>query len=132
MARLFAQKSAKALALPGRTALEIVPGEAGECGITLRRVEIPVSSSGAPSRSHHFHSDFEECIYVLSGEGKTEADSGDYSLKTGDAIVIPPGEKHATRNTGSKPLVLLCFFPTNDIRKGTVEPGLSSKGMDQQ
>jgi quercetin dioxygenase-like cupin family protein len=48
-------------------------------------------------------------------------------LKTGDAIVIPPGEKHATQNTGSEPLILLCFFPVGDIRQGTAESGVSSK-----
>ena len=73
------------------------------------------------------HNDFEECIYVLAGEGMTEADSGNYVLKAGDAIVIPSGEKHATRNTGTEPLVLLCFFPVGDIRQGTVEPGVSSE-----
>jgi quercetin dioxygenase-like cupin family protein len=48
-------------------------------------------------------------------------------LKTGDAIVIPSGEKHATRNIGTAPLVLLCFFPVGDIRQGTAEPGVSSE-----
>ncbi len=79
-------------------------------------------------RNRHVHNDFEECIYVLSGQGTTEADSGNYPLKTGDAIVMPPGEKHATRNTSTEPLVLLCFFPAPDIRTGTAELGQSSKG----
>jgi oxalate decarboxylase/phosphoglucose isomerase-like protein (cupin superfamily) len=33
-------------------------------------------------------------------------------LKAGDTILIPAGEAHVTRNAGSEPLVLLCFFPT--------------------
>jgi mannose-6-phosphate isomerase-like protein (cupin superfamily) len=132
MARVFMQKSAKALSLPGRTALEIVSGETGACGITLRKVEIPVPFSSEPPRSRHFHNDFEECIYVLSGEGTTQADTGNYSLKAGDVIVIPPGERHATRNTGTESLVLLCFFPTGDISKGTTELGLSAKDAEKQ
>jgi len=28
-----------------------------------------------------------------------------------------------TRNTGTQPLLLLCFFPVADITKGTDEPG---------
>ena len=39
----------------------------------------------------------------------------------GDTILIPSGEKHATRNTGSEPLVLLCFFPVADIAQRTQE-----------
>jgi quercetin dioxygenase-like cupin family protein len=77
----------------------------------LRLVEIAVPRSGDKPRGRHFHSDTEECIYVLSGEGRTESDSGDHCLKAGDTLLIPAGETHVTRNTGSEPLVLLCFFP---------------------
>ncbi|HEX4535310.1 MAG TPA: cupin domain-containing protein [Candidatus Acidoferrum sp.] len=129
MARVFTQRTAKLLGLPGRTALEIVSGDGGVSGITLRRVEIPVDATGDLPRSRHMHNDFEECMYVLAGEGMTEADSGNYAVKAGDAIVIPSGEKHATRNTGSEPLVLLCFFPVGDIRQGTAEPGVSPKDV---
>ena len=127
MARVFGEGAAKSLGLPGRTALEIVSGEDGASGITLRKVEIPVPSPGDSPRSRHVHNDFEECIYVLAGEAMTEADSGNYALKVGDAIVIPAGEKHATRNTGTEPLVLLCFFPVGDIKRGTAESGVSAK-----
>jgi mannose-6-phosphate isomerase-like protein (cupin superfamily) len=132
MARVFTHAAAKLLGLPGRTALEIVAGESGASGITLRKVEIPVPSAGDSPRSRHVHNDCDECIYVLAGEGMTEADSGNYALKAGDAIVIPSGEKHATRNTGSEPLVLLCFFPVGDISQGTAEPRVSPKDASQR
>jgi quercetin dioxygenase-like cupin family protein len=125
MARIFTQADAKRLGLPGRTALEIVSGEKGARGVTLRLAEIPVEAPGETRRGAHHHSDFEECIYVLSGQGTTFADTGEYPLKTGDTILIPPGEKHVTRNTGNEPLVLLCFFPVADISKGTEEPATS-------
>jgi quercetin dioxygenase-like cupin family protein len=121
MARVFTQAEAKSMGLPGRKSLEIVSGEKGAQAVTLRLVEIPVPRPGDIPRGPHFHQGFEECIYVLSGEGCTEADSGKYPLKTGDAILIPPGEKHVTRNTGTEPLVLLCFFPVADITKRTEE-----------
>src|SRR4029077_14703131 len=130
--RVFFQGVGKSLGLPGRTTLEIVSGQSGASGITLRKVEIPVRSSGDSPRSRHVHNEFEECIYVLAGEGMTEADSGNYALKAGDAIVIPSGEKHATRNTGSEPLVLLCFFPVGDIRQGTAEPGEPPKDASKR
>ena len=132
MARVFTQSAAKSLGLPGRTVLEIVSGEGGASGITLRRVEIPVPSPGDSPRIRHVHNEFEECIYILEGEGITEADSGNYALKAGDAIVIPSGEKHATRSTGGEPLVLLCFFPVGDIRQGTAEPGVPPKDASKR
>jgi len=122
MARVLTQQQAKSMGLPGRKSLEIVSGEKGSQAVTLRLVEIPVPQPGDNPRGPHFHQGFEECIFVMSGEGRTDADSGSYPLATGDTILIPPGEKHVTRNTGSVPLVLLCFFPVSDIAGRTREP----------
>lgn len=127
MARVFTQAEAKRLGLPGRTSLEIVSGELGSRMITLRLAEIPVPQPGEAPRGWHQHYDFEECIFVLSGEGTTYADSGEYPLKPGDTILMPAGEKHVTRNTGKTPLRLLCFFPVGDITQGTLEPGSGSR-----
>jgi len=121
MARVLTQGEAKSMGLPGRKSLEIVSGEKGSQAVTLRLVEIPVAKPGEALRGPHYHKGFEECIYVMSGEGCTEADSGRHSLKAGDTILIPPGEKHVTRNTGGEPLVLLCFFPVADISRRTEE-----------
>ena len=115
MAKVLTQSEAKSMGLAGRKSLEIVSGERGSQAVTLRLVEIPVPNPGDTPRAPHFHQGCEECIYVMSGEGCTEADSGSYPLKTGDTILIPPGERHVTRNTGAEPLVLLCFFPVSDI-----------------
>jgi mannose-6-phosphate isomerase-like protein (cupin superfamily) len=131
MARLFTQASAKQLELPGRKALEIVSGERGAQGVTLRLAEIPVAWPGEAPRAPHHHSDFEECMYVLSGQGTTFAESGEYPLQPGDTLLMPPGEKHVTRNTGNEPLLLLCFFPVADIAAGTQEPGVSGGKIDQ-
>jgi len=121
MARVLRQAEAKGMHLVGRKALEIVSGEQGSQAVTLRLVEIPVARRDEPLRAPHDHEAFEECIFVLSGEGTTHADSGEFPLKPGDTILIPPGEKHVTRNTGSEPLVLLCFFPVGDISQRTRE-----------
>jgi quercetin dioxygenase-like cupin family protein len=125
MALLFTPASAKQLRLPGRKALEIVSGENGAQRVTLRLVEIAVALPGERPRAPHHHSDFEECIYVLSGQGMTFADSGEYPMQPGSTLLMPPGEKHVTRNTGNEPLLLLCFFPVADITTGTQEPGVS-------
>jgi mannose-6-phosphate isomerase-like protein (cupin superfamily) len=120
MARLLKQSEAKRLGLPGRTSLEPVSGEIGS-RVTFRIAEIPVPQAGDKPRGPHLHREFEECIYVLSGEGTTHAESGEIAVRPGDIVLIPPGEKHMTRNTGSVPLVLLCFFPVPDVTAGTVE-----------
>jgi len=122
MARVIRQDEARSLGLPGRKSLEIVSGEKGARAVTLRLVEIPVPKPGEAPRGAHRHNDFEECIYVLSGEGCTEADSGKYPLRAGDTILISPGEMHVTRNTGAEPLMLLCFFPVPDVASRSQEP----------
>jgi mannose-6-phosphate isomerase-like protein (cupin superfamily) len=121
MARVLTTDDAKKFGLPGRQVMELVSGSLGSDAITLRIVDIPVAATGDSPRSPHYHQGFEECIYVLDGAGATHSDSGVHALKAGDAILIPPGEKHVTRNTGSVPLRLLCFFPVNDITRGTRE-----------
>jgi len=131
MARLFKQGEAKELGLPGRKAMEIVSGKVGARGVTLRLVEIPVVKPGDEIRAAHQHSEFEECIYTLSGRGTTFADSGEYEMRPGDTLLMPPGEKHVTRNTGGEPLVLLCFFPVADIVAATQEPGVLPRTQKQ-
>ena len=121
MAQVLKQSDARRLGLPGRSSLEIVSGEKGARAVTLRLVEIPPARPGEPLRQPHFHVGFEECIFVMAGEGCTEAESGRYPVAAGDTVLIPPGEKHVTRNTGATPLVLLCFFPVPDISAGTAE-----------
>jgi mannose-6-phosphate isomerase-like protein (cupin superfamily) len=105
---------AKDLKLPGRKSLELISGEVGSDGVTLRLVEIPIATPDEVPRKPHRHNNFEECMYVLSGEGVTCTESGDAPIAAGDTILVSPGELHVTRNTGDTPLHLLCFFPTAD------------------
>jgi mannose-6-phosphate isomerase-like protein (cupin superfamily) len=118
MARKLTQAEGKRLGLPGRASLEMVSGEIGS-ELTFRIVEIPVPKPGETLRGPHLHHGYEECIYVLKGEGRTLSESGELPVKAGDVVLVPPEEKHVTRNTGSEPLVLLCFFPTPDIAPTT-------------
>ena len=120
MARLLKQAEAKRLGLPGRTSLEPVSGEIGS-RVTFRIAEIAVPKPGDKPRGPHVHDGFEECIYVLSGQGTTVAESGEISIRPGDIVLIPANEKHMTRNTGTEPLVLLCFFPAADVSAATTE-----------
>lgn len=112
MVRIIRSGDAKELDLPGRRSREIVSAETGSAAVTLRLVEIPVTQPHELPREPHRHGGFEECMYVLSGQGTTHTENGDYPVEAGDTILVPPGELHVTRNTGNTPLRMLCFFPT--------------------
>jgi uncharacterized cupin superfamily protein len=120
MARLLKQSDAKRLGLPGRVSLEPVSGEIGS-RVSFRIATIAVPQPGDKPRGPHLHSDFEECIYVLSGQGVMRAESGEHPVGPGDILLVSAGEKHMTVNTGRDPLVLLCFFPVADVSAGTTE-----------
>jgi mannose-6-phosphate isomerase-like protein (cupin superfamily) len=120
MARLLKQADAKRLGLPGRTSLEPVSGEMGS-RVSFRIATIAPAQPDDMKRGPHLHRDFEECIYVLSGQGTMHAESGQYPVVAGDILLVPAGEKHMTANTSSEPLVLLCFFPVADVTSGTNE-----------
>jgi mannose-6-phosphate isomerase-like protein (cupin superfamily) len=119
MARIFTMDQAKRLGLAGRVSLEIVSGEQGSRNVSLRLVEIPVPLPGEALRCQHVHREFEECMHVVSGQGTTFTQTAEHPLTQGDTILIPAGEPHVTRNTGTVPLMLLCFFPAPDVAKGT-------------
>jgi len=112
MVKIIHPGDARDLNLPGRKSLEIISQEVGSAEVTLRLVEIPVAEPGETPRKPHRHTDFEECMYVLSGQGMTRTSNGESEVSAGDTILVCAGELHVTRNTGSEPLRMLCFFPT--------------------
>ena len=66
-----------------------------------------------PGRGHdrHNHPESEEILYVLSGEGEQMLDDGEaFNVKPGDAIYVPIGVFHSTRNTGWEPMRLLALY----------------------
>ena len=121
MAVVVSPSGARCLELPGRRAWAIFDADGGSASSTVRIVEIAPDTPGAPQRGPHVHDGFEECIHVLSGTGATVTDNGEYPVGPGDTVLVPAGERHATRNTGTDVLRLLCFFPVGDIRPGTRE-----------
>ncbi len=120
MARVLKQSDARRLELPGRVSLEPVSGKIGS-KVSFRIAQIAPQQFGNKERGPHLHHAFEECIYVLSGQGTMHAESGEHPVRSGDILLVPAGEKHMTVNTGSEPLVLLCFFPVADVGAGTTE-----------
>jgi oxalate decarboxylase/phosphoglucose isomerase-like protein (cupin superfamily) len=115
MATRISLGEAVELDLPGRRSREIVSGKGG-ADSTLRLVEIAVPEPGAAPREPHWHPDSEEVIHVLEGEGVTFVDGAEFEMRPGDTIRIAPGERHVTRNSGDKPLKMLCYFPRPTFR----------------
>ena len=113
----FVSKShdAKQLDLPGRNSKELISNIHGSETASLRLVKISPPKPTDEKRKPHFHPNCEECIYVLSGLGRTHSGDKSYEISAGDSILISMGEPHYTENTGTADLTLLCFFPSNKV-----------------
>jgi len=63
---------------------------------------------GGASTQEHFHPRAEEIYYITHGTGRMRIASETRDVKPGDAIAIPPGQRHKLWNTGTETLRLLC------------------------
>jgi quercetin dioxygenase-like cupin family protein len=64
----------------------------------------------SPLHSH----DWEHEVFILEGEGAVIGGSEQRRFKPGDAVFIPPNEKHQFRNTGKKLVKFLCLVPHHE------------------
>jgi mannose-6-phosphate isomerase-like protein (cupin superfamily) len=71
---------------------------------SLAEARIPVGGSTL----EHFHPQTEEIYYITAGKGRMRIENEARQVNVGDAIAIPPGQKHKIWNTGSETLKLLC------------------------
>lgn len=101
----------RVLALPGRTATELISGADGGYDVIVRRVVIPPEGAPGASRGQHVHPDCAEVILVLAGHGEFTAGARAWPAGPGDVLVVSPGQPHRTRNTGAEDLTLFCVFP---------------------
>lgn len=99
----------------GREVWDLVGGALKGDDLSLMIVDV---LPGAVSKPGHVHHDAEEVIYVASGEGEILIGDRIYPLIPGDAIVIPRGISHLTRNTGKERMRLICSFSTPDVSSG--------------
>ena len=85
----------------------VSPSSHEQAGLTFGEVVL------LPGRGHdrHNHSESEEVLYVLSGEGEQMVDDGEpFPVRAGDTIYVPVGVFHSTRNTGWEPMRLLALY----------------------
>jgi mannose-6-phosphate isomerase-like protein (cupin superfamily) len=71
---------------------------------SLAEARLPVGAS----TQEHYHSKAEEIYYITHGTGRMRIEGEVREVKPGDAIAIPPGQKHKLWNTGAEVLRLLC------------------------
>jgi quercetin dioxygenase-like cupin family protein len=59
---------------------------------------------------HHTH-DYEHEVLILTGSGIVKSEQGDHPFKAGDAIFVPPNERHQFVNDGTEPCTFICSVP---------------------
>ena len=71
---------------------------------SLAEARLPVGAS----TQEHFHPKAEEMYYLTHGRGRIQIGDEVREVGAGDAIAIPPGQRHKLWNTGRETLRLLC------------------------
>jgi mannose-6-phosphate isomerase-like protein (cupin superfamily) len=71
---------------------------------SLAEARLPVGGS----TQEHYHPRAEEIYFITSGSGRMRIEGEERLVGVGDAIAIPPGQRHKLWNTGETVLTLLC------------------------
>ncbi|MBI4324038.1 MAG: cupin domain-containing protein [Chloroflexi bacterium] len=71
---------------------------------SLAEARLPIGGS----TQEHYHVQTEEIYYITAGAGRMQIENESRDVGVGDAIAIPPGQRHKIWNTGSEILKLLC------------------------
>ena len=71
---------------------------------SLAEARLPPGTATDP----HFHPQAEEIYYLLEGRGRMQIEADVRDVVPGDAIAIPPGQRHQITNTGAQALRFLC------------------------
>lgn len=89
----------------------------GSRDLTMQVIDV---MPGAVSKPGHMHNNCEEVIYVVSGDGDILIDGEVHHLSAGDAVFVPRGKPHLTRNPGAETMRLVCVFSTTALKEGMV------------
>jgi len=84
----------------------LITKEIGAENFAMRLFEIEPQGY-SPYHSHPW----EHEVFVLEGEGVVVGEEGEFKIKAGDVVFIPPNEKHQFRNTSDRVLKILCLIP---------------------
>jgi len=86
-------------------------------GTTYLSENVTRIKPGITLKPVHSHRDIEEITYVLAGEGEVWLEGSTCKIQKGDSVLYPPNSAHTVTNTGTDPLILLCFFSSPQFRK---------------
>src|SRR5689334_20542448 len=81
---------------------------AGSRALGCGYLEVPPGKTAFP---FHFHSNFEEALYILEGTGTARIGEAKVEVRAGDYLAFPPGpsSSHALTNTGTGTLRYLAM-----------------------
>jgi mannose-6-phosphate isomerase-like protein (cupin superfamily) len=71
---------------------------------SLAEARLPAGAS----TQEHYHPKAEEIYFITHGTGRMRIEGAIRDVHVGDAIAIPPGQRHKLWNTGTETLRLLC------------------------
>ncbi len=87
---------------------KVVGGEPTDtCAIAF--IEVPV---GNYAFGYHYHDQSEEAFYIVSGQGILRCSEGEKTVRAGDMLCFPTGEKGAhvlSNSSDTEPLVFIDF-----------------------
>src|SRR6266536_4548945 len=69
---------------------------------SLAEARVPVGGSTL----EHYHAKAEEIYYIIAGAGRMRIENETRDVGPGDAVAIPPGQRHKIWNTGNETLKL--------------------------
>jgi len=86
----------------------------GQAKCVAALYEIPPGKAAYP---YHYHTQDEECFYILSGSGTLRTPQGERVVQAGDFLFFPAGEHgaHKLTNTGDTDLVYLDYDTEHDV-----------------
>lgn len=82
--------------------------EAGGRALGCSHFEVAPGKTAVP---FHFHSNFEEALFILEGSGTLRIGGDEVAVRAGDYVALPPGPDaaHALTNTGTGALRYLAI-----------------------
>ncbi len=88
-----------------------------------KRIAAVYDTSLEPGKSipSHYHPDFEEIYYVLSGYGIMTIGDEQKEISRGDVVFIPSVSPHALMNTGNVPLRFITVSVNLSSNKGDMQ-----------
>jgi len=84
----------------------LITEEMGAPNFAMRLFEMEPKGN-SPLHSHPW----EHEVFILEGEGHVVSEGKETRFRAGNAIFIPPNEKHQFKNTGGKTVKFLCLVP---------------------